>query len=856
MGDQHKTIVVTGDDLIEWRFAKSQVVEGTARYDPYNRMEVYRKPIGAVSVGDIIRKTIAGMPLVMPVRPQVLTPNTDQIMDEANLSSYWHSYVVCERVAKQKKKTDGASDRVWRVTKKLGINDTRGKSLVNSVEGDDGNADLVIIENSGQVFYGYPQAWPESLRKPRDNAWVLIEWVKPDFNKDSNFWTTIVSRFYGRIAVVIRVDDLRLSGLRISQALSWEQTVEDLCELVNTYWSKSLNGCAHLIVSFATSGVVLFSPEKDSFKTTLIYDPEYAEGVWAGQYGGSMSGLTRCITAGAALDLIRASDPKNIDGWGIKAGVVAARHLLVEGFQPVGKIHDGGQSELPKDLRFPTDGIAQVMRSVLAQHNDDESGVGKDDQRKSSLHRAGKEASELRRAVEHKTTAGSLSDPFELAIDELGLLNVNGLDIGLIDREVSAVRDSRRRYLDKSEDKELLATDTFESLMTLLKPNCDAVENAKAIVIQTVPFSADSKGELRIIDQVLPDGNDQEEKDIIESACDFVVSGASSCNFKLPRAVFGELCVRDRSEIESLRAVYQLITKYVCEPSIATPLSIAVFGQPGSGKSFAVKQIATQVGNEVSHNMPSTTFNLSQFGDAEAIAIALYKVRDHSLSGETPLVFWDEFDSDYNGKLGWLKYFLAPMQDGKFLDRFIEHDVGRAIFVFAGGTFATMNQLLISVKKNQGHGDFKPRAITQKVPDFLSRLRGYIDIPSLDYGKRYDVMQIDAAIAFRRAEILRYQLKKSAPNLVQFVPDKDENTPKLKERLNVDRGIIEAFLRIPAFLHGSRSIEAIIKMSFLTGKNMYDRSSLPPARLLDLNVDSAAFIDLVIRYGSGDGRSS
>jgi hypothetical protein len=30
------------------------------------------------------------------------------------------------------------------------------------------------------------------------------------------------------------------------------------------------------------------------------------------------------------------------------------------------------------------------------------------------------------------------------------------------------------------------------------------------------------------------------------------------------------------------------------------------------------------------------------------------------------LVFFDEFDSSFEVKLGWLKYFLAPMQDEVF----------------------------------------------------------------------------------------------------------------------------------------------------------------------------------------------
>jgi len=50
-------------------------------------------------------------------------------------------------------------------------------------------------------------------------------------------------------------------------------------------------------------------------------------------------------------------------------------------------------------------------------------------------------------------------------------------------------------------------------------------------------------------------------------------------------------------------------------------------------------------------------------------------------------VLWDEFDSDLSGEsFGWLRHFLAPMQDGTFQQGQMIHPIGKAIFVFAGGT--------------------------------------------------------------------------------------------------------------------------------------------------------------------------
>ncbi len=71
--------------------------------------------------------------------------------------------------------------------------------------------------------------------------------------------------------------------------------------------------------------------------------------------------------------------------------------------------------------------------------------------------------------------------------------------------------------------------------------------------------------------------------------------------------------------------------------------------------------------------------------------------------------------------------------------------------------------------------------------------------------------------------------------------------------LNLDPGVLRAFLEIPEYLHGARSMEAIVEMSTLSGRLRYERSALPAAHQLSLHVDSHAFLSLV---GSTDARQS
>lgn len=307
--------------------------------------------------------------------------------------------------------------------------------------------------------------------------------------------------------------------------------------------------------------------------------------------------------------------------------------------------------------------------------------------------------------------------------------------------------------------------------------------------------------------------------------------GAAEVLQGVPWGQFGGLLTADRQEVEGFRSIRNLIVDYY-HSSQTAPLPLAVFGPPGSGKSFGVKQVAKSA---LMGQIEEKEFNLSQFKDPSELAGAFHQVRDIALRGKLPLVFWDEFDTALEGvALGWLQYFLAPMQDGAFQEGQITHPLGRAIFVFAGGTKPTMAAF------DLGPDDADFRKV--KGPDFVSRLKGHVNIlgPNPQETEPGAEPVPDPFYILRRAILLRSLLLRHWPAL--FAKERDKDVLPLK---NIDPGVLKALLLVDKYKHGVRSMETIVSTSRLAGKTKFERSALPPADQIHLHVDSGIFLKLV-----------
>lgn len=280
----------------------------------------------------------------------------------------------------------------------------------------------------------------------------------------------------------------------------------------------------------------------------------------------------------------------------------------------------------------------------------------------------------------------------------------------------------------------------------------------------------------------------------------------------VPCASFEKLRTMDRREIDSLRYLRQLMLAYHVGGVKKRPLCLAVFGAPGSGKSFGLKQIAEAV---FSAKNPILEFNLSQYTGPSDLLGAYHQVRDKVLQGFTPVVFWDEFDSN---DLNWLQYFLAPMQDGTFQQGEVTHTIGKCVFVFAGGTSYTFE----SFRKPTDLGKFRMR----KGPDFISRLAGFLDIAGPNQRLMPDGLIKDSAdreFPIRRALLMRGALELRSD-----------------ETLRIESSLLNALLAVTHYCNGARSLEKLVTAIRERGGIPLRRAHLPPDEILGLYVDDVA----------------
>jgi hypothetical protein len=268
----------------------------------------------------------------------------------------------------------------------------------------------------------------------------------------------------------------------------------------------------------------------------------------------------------------------------------------------------------------------------------------------------------------------------------------------------------------------------------------------------------------------------------------------------------------------------------VKEQKADRPLSIAVFGPPGAGKSVAVNKIIEMVGGSETKTRIKV-INLSTLSGFDSFDRQFQEIVKElaSQKSEIPVIFFDEFDASVAGKpYGWPKFFLSMMEDGKPLKE--------AIFIFAGGTADTFESFSMT---DQTRSDEKwAEFCLQKGPDFISRLKGHINVVGVNPASPEDDLYL-----IRRALILRF-LVSQAQGL------------KEGDKAQIDQNMLNAFLHVPRYIHGSRSMRMLVDLCVKRDGKIIAMSEVPPIHQLDMQVDGKAFSALASGQTSPELRHS
>jgi hypothetical protein len=633
----------------------------------------------------------------------------------------------------------GKGSQAWRISKFLGCQ-RAGDEQDSPVplQSNKVRPDVLVLDDLGLGFRDNDAYWPDEIKNGKKPRSIILKTSSPDFT--SPLWNKLVTDFPNRLTVVISAASLRDRGAELSQALSWDSTIEEVVrELEAGISSAHLGRCKRVIVHFGSSGVCSFTRRvprlgkgrsghgigKTAGFERFLYDPMNCEGTWKIKCPGRVFGDLSILTA----SMVR---------------------------------HELWPEEYPLFIA--------LGRALCAMRKNQETGAS------------------LKKEFSTKEALEGIEAIFRYGSEE--------------------------------------PAGAFHTAYPMILPKFEyGVEVSKR------------KGEkARVKSDLLRDLTGKRLEYVAAKAMEVVIRGPRVALAAAPQACYGDFLTVDRQEIERFNAINNLILNYKSNPKDTKPLSIAVFGPPGSGKSFGVKQL---LGSIFGGRKP-LEFNLSQFRREEGhLAKAFHQVRDMASEGKIPLVLWDEFDVDDRR---WLQEFLVPMQDAKFMAEGMIHPLGKAIFVFAGGVsrnfqeFSSPEWRSTPEERESALKEFKAK----KVPDFVSRLQGYINVKGLqpacpsDYEdeRKWQELEpevqaeLDPAHLIRRAIVLRSALQRNWPHLI------DPGT----KMASISAAVLHAFLRVKAYRHGARSMMSLVRMSRLGDMELFTASALPPKELLAMLV--------------------
>jgi hypothetical protein len=610
----------------------------------------------------------------------------------------------------------------------------------------------------------------------------------------SPLWRAL-SEHPSNVGVVVAMSTLRRFGAAISLGFSWEQTIEDFAAELHLFPElKALTAFRHLFVRVGVAGLIHIERDgnKDSpCRGKLYFIPDTLEAFDRDpEVQGRVIGKNSLLIASLA-NAHKLFEPQHRKEHPLGLAFCNAIHALR-------MFHDDGYStEVLDNLDFSKRGADkyQVGEDLIKQSLQ----KIKEKFFQSSSTNADVSTTDKARCADIVIPQYLLDEPLPNKLRSTKRWRM--LDDALRNTPVHRINVAMG----------IVAGGHKKILNAHLKPDADASRRRDSDLWKILTRTDYLNPFDRAPDHVTLEDGDHPSPPILEREDLPIIAGDPSEGVELiaPVLQFGKLLtVAEREEIEGLCSVSRLLNNYVREKQhYPKPISIAVFGPPGTGKSFAIKRIAETF--DKSAKTQTLEYNVAQFKDVKDLGVVLTNVGSLNHQGVTPLVFFDEFDCVLDEQpLGWLKYFLAPMQDGSFYDAHHTIEIGRAIFVFAGGTYPSFERFdprtivlpteELGLEFSREHKERVKAFAERKGPDFISRLRGHINIS-----------QINAEPGRVKHLIRRSLILRSLIIAQEYThPKNDEEGTAM-----IDEEVIYALLTVDRYRHGVRSMEAILQMS-------------------------------------------
>ena len=542
---------------------------------------------------------------------------------------------------------------------------------------------------------------------------VCLKGLPPTLREDSKrgdeqegatYWRQIVDDVALRKRAVVILDSecLRRDGLKISEALSWEQTAQDfLDELQKNEQMSDLRKIGHVVVRFGTSGILHIWREKNDRHSRLYFFPNLDERSNSAPEGSVILGHSATVAAA----LVRAlwSYCQNSNGQpfahllpdaledGLIHGLRACNYLAHVGYgenptdeppfkrveiKELSRQKEKWIAGFPRNLflfTLPTGESLQYRKSIAKLNLEDEK-VAKYRNMNAKVAATPVYAppTPLWSFLSHSCRNRVSTIAVDIAVYGVDMiLNQENWAEGRAAQELTlllklnSLQDDWQKQLEN-----YTAGHPSDPAQDALNCVCDMiiakVQDLSALKERPADFrSAIGRECRRIIQQsreqaahwmlaIAPDlasqfidpaelSQFQSSQRELSELSEMLVGrlnrkfGESLDSIDAPLARYGEgergaeMIVVDRREIEGYRTLENLIQSHLqrvrnsygdrpgaWRKTVERPLSIALFGPPGAGKSYAIKQIVKKVKQGLSTE--DITVNLSEFTDVSQLA--------------------------------------------------------------------------------------------------------------------------------------------------------------------------------------------------------------------------------------------